>query len=98
MLALDVLEVADQVALDALPLREGDEAIVIEPLELPVVPLSCCDFQLLSACRALTLIAVEGTMLRPLVFVFVTTEPPTETITSATQLAPPVPQAFTCRV
>jgi hypothetical protein len=37
-------------------------------------------------------------MLNPLVLLVATTAPPTETVTSATQAAPAVPQAFTCNV
>ncbi len=70
------------------------------PLELPGPPASCVAFQLLRVWMLLTLFALEGMEGPPLEVVGVLTEPPplTVTATSATQEAPLLPQALTCKV
>lgn len=74
----------------ALPLRLGELTMAMEPLELAPVAGSCAASQVLSAWMLLTLTASAGTIELEGSL--------TLTTTLALQVAPPLPQAVTCRV
>ena len=76
------------------PLCSGEPTRLMDPVELPLVPVSCISTQLLRVCRPLVESAFEGTVAEA----ELSAASVTSIATSATHTAPLVLQVLTCTV